>query len=199
MSPTRSVRIALYGGSFNPPHVGHVMATAWVRAVHPDWEVWWMPVGHHAFAKDRVLVPVEHRLAMCRLAVAPFGPGVVVSDFEAVRPGPNYTIDTVRALQTEYPGVRIRLVVGADVFELAHAWRSFDELLALAPPIVVGRQGHPAPPGQSASPPLPDVSSTQIRAALRHGRDVRGLVPAAVLAYIERHGLYAPPEAEDGA
>jgi len=182
--------IALFGGSFNPPHVCHVLASAYVLACTDVDALWWMPVGRHPFDKDRLLASAHHRLAMCRRAAASLGDRVQVSDFEIRRGGVNHTVDTLEALRATHPDVAFRLVVGADVLAESAAWKDFDRVVRLAPLIVIGRQGHPTPPGVRACPPLPDVRSSTVRARLRAGLRCDHLVPASVLTYIEAEGLY---------
>lgn len=183
------VRVALYGGSFDPPHVGHVMAVAYALGRPGVDQVWLVPTFRHAFGKP--LTTFEHRLAMCRLAMAPFAADRVrVSEVEAGLGGTSRTIDTVQHLLAAHPGLRIDLVVGADIFRESAAWKRFDDLRRLCGFIVLGRQGYPPPEDVATSPPLPDVSSTTIRDRVRRGEDVAALVPAPVAAYVAEHGLY---------
>ena len=184
------VRVALYGGSFNPPHVCHVMTCAYVLASAPVDAIWLLPVGHHPFAKNAELLPFAHRHRMCELAVELFGSRVAVSDVESRLPGPNRTVDTVDHLRRENPGVGFSLVMGTDLFRERHLWKDFDRLERTVPFIVLEREGYPPPPGVAASPILPDVSSSEIRQRLANGTDVSTLVPAGVADYIRAHGLY---------
>ena len=181
-------RIALYGGSFNPPHVGHALGIAWVLSATPVDAVWLIPCWAHAF--DKPLAPFEHRRAMCAALAAPFAPDrVAVSDVEARIGGTSRTIDTVTRLRDEHPEHRFDLVVGADIFAERHQWKRFDALERLCAFWVLGRAGYPGPPGRKTSPPLPDVSSTEVRRRLRAGEDAGALVPRAVGDYIARHRL----------
>lgn len=184
------MRVALYGGSFNPPHVCHVMTVAYVLATAPVDEVWLVPVARHAFDKGRALVPYTLRHRMCELAMAPFGGRVRVSDVEQRLGGTSRTIDTVEHLLRERPELELRLVMGTDLLAERHLWKEFDRLERLAPPIVIGRQGAPAPPGYTASPALPAVASSDIRARIAQGDPPEGLLPRAVAAFIAEHGLY---------
>jgi len=175
------VHIAVYGGSFNPPHVGHAMVASWVRWTGQADSVWLVPVYRHAF-EDRhgkVLAPFEDRLAWCAALADELGVGVAVCDIERHLPAPSFTIDTLRHLAAMHAEHTFRLVVGADVLPQVGAWRSWDEIADRFAPIVVGRQGYPAPEGR-ASVDFPAVSSSEVRDRLRDGRPVEHLVTAGV-------------------
>jgi nicotinate-nucleotide adenylyltransferase len=169
------MRVAIYGGSFNPPHIGHLMVSAWLRWTARCEQVWWVPVHGHAFAKD--LVSFDERVALCREATASL-PDVQISEIERELPVPSYTIDTLRALVLRHPGATIRLVVGADVLQETHRWKDWDGISREFDPIVVGRQGFPTPPG---AVDFPGVSSTEIRRRALAGEPMDELVPAAIL------------------
>lgn len=179
--------IALFGGSFNPPHVGHLLVTAYVLATQEVDEVWLMPAHRHAFGKE--LAPFHHRVEMCALLAATFARGVRTTTVEAEVPGAGYTVDTLRYLVERHPDHRFRLVIGTDILDETHAWKDFEQVERLAPPLVVARSGHPHPLG-AGLPEMPEVSSTRIRKGLVAGEDVSAWVPREVLAYVERAGLY---------
>jgi nicotinate-nucleotide adenylyltransferase len=182
-------RVALYGGSFDPPHVGHVMATSLVLATQPIDALWMVPCFQHAF--DKPLSPFEHRHQMCRLALQSLDPARVdVSDVERQMGGTSHTIDTVKYLQSHYPDTQFDLVVGTDIFEERASWKSFDELTSMCRFIVIGRQDYAPPDDIEATPPLPNVSSTDVRRRLASGEDVSNLTPKAVADYARKHGLY---------
>jgi nicotinate-nucleotide adenylyltransferase len=186
--PVRAAReIALLGGSFNPPHVAHLMAAWWTLATQGVSEVWLLPSYRHPFGKQ--LEPFEHRVRMCQLAAAAIR-GVRVCAVEAELAGDPLVGKTVRTLEhlaARHPRLRFALVVGADVLAETDKWYRFDRVRQLARLIVVGRAGHP---GGGGAPALPPVSSTEVRDRLRRGEDVSALVPRAVLEYIRRRGLY---------
>jgi nicotinate-nucleotide adenylyltransferase len=180
------VRIALLGGSFNPPHVGHLMNAYYVLATHPVDRVWLMPVYQHPFAKR--LAPFEDRVRMCELAAARFAGGIEVSTFEKDAPPGGRTVDMLRVLLPRYPEHRFSLIIGTDILpELPH-WKEFDAIESMVEVIVVARAGYPSP--RARGPALPEVSSTQIRDGLAQGLDVSGLVPREVLQYVVEKGLY---------
>ncbi|HVV49375.1 MAG TPA: nicotinate (nicotinamide) nucleotide adenylyltransferase [Polyangia bacterium] len=180
------MHVAVFGGSFNPPHLAHQMAALYVLETAPVDELWLVPAFEHPFGK--ALAPFAHRLAMCERAAAALGPRVKVSAVEQALEPPSRTLPTVRRLQQQHPGARFSLVIGADLIPEVPSWYAADELQRTVPFIVVGRTGFDVP-GKLA---LPRVSSTEVRAALAAGRPVDGLVPRAVLDYIHAHNLYKP-------
>jgi nicotinate-nucleotide adenylyltransferase len=181
--------VALLGGSFDPPHVAHVMAAWWVKATQEVDEVWLVPTYRHAFGKE--LAPFADRVRMCRLAVAGLR-GVKVSAAErelADDPLCGKTVRTLEHLRAAHRGTRFALVVGTDILREVHKWYRWDRVTALARLVVVGREGYPEG-AQEGAPLLPRVSSTEVRARLAAGRDVAGLVPRAVAEYAREKGLY---------
>jgi nicotinate-nucleotide adenylyltransferase len=180
-------RVALYGGSFNPPHVAHQMAALLVLETQEVDQLWVVPTFRHPFSKD--LQPFEHRLAMCELAFAPIGPRARVSRIEEELNRPaSRTLDTIEALRERHPGFGFRLVVGADILGETDKWHRWSDIERLAPPIVVGRSGYSSPHELE----LPAVSSTEVRQRLSRGQNAIPLVPRAVMNYIAKHGLYQP-------
>src|SRR3954469_4216376 len=195
-------RIALFGGSFNPPHVAHQLVALYVLETQPVDELWFVPTFMHPFGKP--LVDYAHRIAMCALAAAPLGPRAQVSRAEAelaARPGfvTSHTLDLVDHVAAA--GHAPRLVIGADILRDAAKWHRWDDVVARAPLIVVGRTGYALPPGSTATEvTMPEISATRVRELLAragddgdaHSSELRGLVPAQVLRYIAEHTLYAP-------
>lgn len=183
--------VAFFGGSFNPPHVGHVFAVAYARSVLPVDEVLIVPVYQHPFAKE--LAPFEDRLAMCRLALG-WMPGVRVSDVERELGGESRTLRTIEHLSATHPTWKLRLLVGADVLTDASKWHRFDRIAELAPPLVLGRRGVDEPEAPASL--LPEISSTDVREAIATGQlePVRDRVPRAVLDYALAHALYRTRE-----
>jgi nicotinate-nucleotide adenylyltransferase len=184
-------RVAVFGGSFNPPHVAHVLACALVLSVEDVDRVLVVPAYMHPFSK--ALAPFDDRAAMCDLAMA-WIPGVEVSRVEAELGGESRTLRTLESLSSSHPEWRLRLVIGADILAEAPRWFGFDAIEKIAPPIVLGRAGVAAPGAAAAL--LPEVSSTQVRAAIARGAwdEVEKLVPREVLAYARARGLYAAPD-----
>ena len=178
------------GGSFNPPHVAHMLAAAWVLSARKVDQVWFVPVGEHAFGKK--LEAFDDRMAMVQLACSAIGAHCTVSDVERRLGGPNRTIDTLQYLQKEHPELQLSLIIGSDILAERHSWKSWDLLERDFGFHILGREGHPMPAGYGAKVVLPDVSSTEVRELLSRGQveACRGLVDLDVLDYIVREGLY---------
>ena len=180
--------VGVFGGSFNPPHLAHVLALAVVLARFEVERILVVPTYQHPFAK--ALAPYEDRVKMCELAMAVL-PRVEVSRIEEALGGESRTLRTIERLRADHPGKPLRFVMGADLVVESAKWYAFDRVAALAPPIVLGRVGvvyDGAPP-----PILPAISSTDVRARIAAGRweELAELVPRAVLAYARERGLYA--------
>jgi nicotinate-nucleotide adenylyltransferase len=184
------VNVAVFGGSFNPPHVAHVLACALVLTVEDVERVLVVPTFRHPFAKE--LAPYEDRVAMCTLAFATMA-CVEVSRVEAELGGESRTLRTLQHLVERHPDWRLRLVIGADILAEAPRWLGFDAISAIAPPIVLARAGVEAP--QAGPVLLPEVSSTRVREALARGEwsDVGKWVPRSVIAHVRARGLYGSP------
>ncbi|MEO0326622.1 MAG: nicotinate-nicotinamide nucleotide adenylyltransferase [Myxococcota bacterium] len=178
--------LALYGGSFDPPHVAHVLVAAWAKSVAGVDGVLVVPAFAHAFGKRSA--PFADRLALCEAAFADL-PFVEVSPIESTLAAPSRTWRTLGALARSRPGARFRLVVGADVLAETSRWERWEDVAATAPPLVVGRAGHALPPGPCPVV-LPDVSSTELRRRLARGDATEGWLPASVAEVIEARGLY---------
>lgn len=190
---TAGPRIAVFGGSFDPPHVGHVLLAAWALSAGGVDQLLVVPTYAHAFAKRSV--PFPDRVAMARLAFSVLDPQAVeVSELEATLPPPSYTVRTLEAIRAARPDASLRLLVGADVLSDLPRWHQVERLEALAPLLVGGRAGHPrAAAGREiddAVPSFPEVSSTEVRALLSAGRRASHLVPERVLEYVAHHRLY---------
>lgn len=188
-----AITVALFGGSFNPPHVGHVLAVAYALSVGLVERVLVVPVFEHALGKR--LAPFPHRMEMSRRA---FGwlPGVEVSSIEERLGAPSRTLRTIVALEAEHPDWQLRLLVGSDITGEIEKWHAFEEIERRAPPLVLPRAGSSAAGGAPAL--LPEVSSTAVRQLLERaarGEPVTGelgeLVPKTVLEHIAEHALYA--------
>ncbi|RLB59501.1 MAG: nicotinate (nicotinamide) nucleotide adenylyltransferase [Deltaproteobacteria bacterium] len=184
---TQQARVGVFGGSFNPPHVGHVLAAAYLLSVQAVDLLLVIPVFRHPFAKQ--LAPYPDRLAMCQLAME-WLPSVEVSDIEGRLGGESRTLATIEALLQEEPNRALRLIIGADVLKDRESWHRFDQIAELAPPLILGRAGVDHPEAPAAV--LPAVSSTQIRDLVAGGHiaDCSALLPAAVHRYLVEHQLY---------
>jgi nicotinate-nucleotide adenylyltransferase len=175
-------RVAIFGGSFNPPHVAHALAVVYALSVAPIDEVLVVPVFRHPFSKE--LAPFEDRLAMCEAAMG-WIPHTTIATVERELGGESLTLRTLKHIAEQNPTFRLRLLVGADVLADLPKWHRFDKIAEIAPPIVLGRAGIAT--DAAPQPVLPRVSSTEVREALARGdiESVRPLLPSQVLAYIE--------------
>jgi nicotinate-nucleotide adenylyltransferase len=181
------VNVFLFGGSFNPPHIAHVLAVTYVLATEDVDKVAVVPCYQHPFAKE--LAPFEARFAMCERAMG-WLPRTAVLRVEEELGGESRTLRTVEHLTKVHPDWRMRLVLGADVLLDGPRWQGFDRVAELAPPVILGRMGIATPKAPRAI--LPEVSSSAIRDAIRAGRmqDIAALLPRDVRTYIETQGLY---------
>jgi nicotinate-nucleotide adenylyltransferase len=196
-------RLGILGGTFNPPHLGHLLCARQARA---------------DLGLDRVLMVVAavpphkeipedpgvgHRLAMCRL-VADGESWLEVSDLEARRPGPSYTITTLREIHADQPGDELNLIVGGDMASSLPTWHQPEAILELAGLAVAERSGMRRSDVLDRLRPLAgsdrvrfldmprlDVSSSLVRRRVRDGEEIRDLVPDAVAEYIHERRLYA--------
>ena len=192
------MRIGLFGGSFDPPHQGHLaLARSALAQLGLD-ELRWLPAGR-PWQKTRELAPAEHRRAMVAAALAS-ELGMRLDPRELERAGPSYTIDTVRELQAELPGAEWFFILGQDQYGRFDTWRDWPELLQRLTLAVAGRAGQaPQPPAALAAVPhrvvalaLPriDIAASDIRARLATAQGVATLVGDAVAGYIDQHQLY---------
>jgi nicotinate-nucleotide adenylyltransferase len=210
-------RVGLFGGTFDPIHVGHVETALTARRSLGLDRVIVLPAR---VPPHRPLQPVAspyHRFAMAALAVNGIE-GLAASDIDLRAPGPSYTADTLTRFQEQWALTRAQIffITGADAFAEIETWHRYPEVLDLANFVAVSRPGFPAEalrqrlpalaPRMEAAPgagtaespaiflvnaPTPEVSSTDIRRRLRSGETLAGLVPAAVARHITQHGLYA--------
>jgi nicotinate-nucleotide adenylyltransferase len=185
------MKVAVYGGSFDPPHVAHRLTADYVLSIENFERLIVLPVHQHAFGKK--LASFEDRLELCRRGFEGL-PGVEVSALEAELPAPNYTERTLQALLERNPGFELRLVLGSDVLAETAGWHDFGRVSVLAPPFVLNRIGHERP--ELGPPVLPDVSSTRVRELLGRrdepaaARELDWLLPRRVLEYIRERSLY---------
>ena len=189
------MRVGWFGGSFDPPHRGHVTVARAAAEAFGLQRVLMAPVGRQPL--KGASTAYEDRLAMVALACAG-DERLVASDVDAPRADgrPNYTVETLGRLREAMPGVELYGIVGMDAFRDMGKWREPDRLMELAEWIVVTRPGYGGAVRAVAGrvhlleTVHEDVSATELRERLRRREDCAGLVPEAVLAYIAEHGLY---------
>lgn len=191
------MRVGLFGGTFDPPHLGHLIAAQDALEELGLDRVRFVPAQASPFkTEDRETSPSE-RLAMVEAAIAGHDDFELCRD-ELDRPAPSYTIDTVRALRAAEPEVELTLLIGVDQWASLARWRDPLELATLARLAVLAREGQDPTqvhPGlevdwMQVDVTRIDISSSQIRARRRAGRSIRYLVPDAVRTLIESKGLY---------
>jgi nicotinate-nucleotide adenylyltransferase len=189
--------VGLFGGSFNPPHVAHLIVAEVARDQFGLDEVWWIPNATPPHKSSDELADVEHRLEMTKRAVSD-NLAFQLCDIEIERAGVSYTVETVRALQEQYPDTDFGLIIGSDSLDHFAEWHRPDEIAERVPLVVYKRPGviDTVPEPRFArhvrfvAAPVMEVSGTEIRSRCRSGRSIRYLVPEGVRSYIEENGLY---------
>lgn len=192
--------VGLFGGSFNPPHLAHLVVAELVREQFDLDRIVWIPNYQSPFKRLEDVAPAGHRIKMTRLAIAN-NERFALSELEAKREGVSYTVETIRALQVQHPDVEFSLIIGSDSLETFGAWHRPDEILERVRLLVFRRPGAAAaaPPAGFeervlfAEAPLIDISGTAVRARLHAGRTVRYMIPDLVHAYILNNDLYSAP------
>ena len=196
--------IAVYGGTFSPPHVGHIRAAeSFFRTVAPD-RFLIVPSAIPPHKAPVSGADDEDRLTMCRLAFASI-PSAEVSDMEILRQGKSYTVETLRTLAV--PGTRLILLVGTDMLLTLDTWYSFEELFRLAEIAYVRRESDPGTAALlkekercyvekygaricALSADVTEISSTELRRRITSGESLEGYLLPEVEAYIKARGLY---------
>jgi len=188
------VRLGIYGGSFDPPHLGHLLPVLDTAEQLGLDGVRFVPAAIQPLKVGRASASPADRLAMTERLVQGI-PGFSVDPAEIGRPGLSYTVDTLAGMAAEVPGAELFLLLGADAYALFDQWRDPDGIRALATIVVLVR-GEIAPVPHERPGVLVlqsrrvDISSTELRARVRDGRTIRGFVPDAVADYIAEHRLY---------
>ncbi|PIR59215.1 MAG: nicotinate (nicotinamide) nucleotide adenylyltransferase [Candidatus Pacebacteria bacterium CG10_big_fil_rev_8_21_14_0_10_56_10] len=192
--------IALFGGAFDPPHLGHQQIVAYLLEQLIADQVWLVPVGRHSF--DKQLSPAEHRLAMVELAMSRLeqqyperADQFRVEHYELDSGQVARTYQTIKALARQYPEHQLSWVIGSDNLAGFERWDNYRQLLTEHPVYVYPRQGYPLHHlllGMEALDEAPTVraSSQHLRQMAAAGRDITDWVPPLVAEYIDHHGLY---------
>ncbi len=198
-------RIGVFGGSFDPPHAGHLHAARAAREAFGLDEVRFVPAARPPHKPGRHLAEGPHRIALLELLIEG-EPAFRVDDRELDRPGPSFTVDTLRELAAE-TGAELFLILGTDNLPGLPDWRGVEALLELAQPVVVHREGDPeallGPARERLAPelverlragllklPPVEASSTEVRRALGAGAEAGDEVPERLRDYLRAHGLY---------
>ena len=182
--------IGLFGGSFDPPHNGHISAARTALEKAGLAAVVFVPARVSPLKIGQMRAPDDARLEMLRLAIAD-EPRFSVSDIELRRPGVSFTIDTIRHFISENPSDDFALIIGADSLATFHHWKESDEIARLCRIIVLARDGFPNETDFTIIRDFDSpVSSTEIRRRLAASEPLGDFLPPAVAGYIRRHGLY---------
>ena len=192
------MRIGIFGGSFDPVHIGHAIIAQHIIGSGLVERLWLMvsPVNPLKAGKERQVTDAD-RLRMVEMVTRPME-GVETSAFEFTMPRPSYTIDTLNALQAKFPHDEFYLVIGGDNWEMFGKWRNSEEILSKYHVLIYPRLGYKVSIPEElkdrvmmVDAPIIELSSTHIRDRLAHGQSARYYVPDEVLEYIERKQLYA--------
>lgn len=192
------MKVGIMGGTFDPLHIGHMMAAEAARETYGLQEVWFMP-SHIPPHKHEAGVSGADRLAMVQEAIKNHE-AFRTLDWEVVRGGVSYTYETIRRLQEAYPHFDLYFIIGADMVQYLPKWNEIEELVQRLTFIGVGRPGTPldlealptyiAEKVLLADMPLVDISSTMLRERAAAGKSIRYMVPEAVFDFVQRSGLY---------
>ena len=197
------VRVGIIGGTFDPIHVGHLLVAEDARVSMELEEVVFIPTGQPWMKSGSTLSPAHHRMNMVRMAIAS-NPFFRASSMEIDRPGPTYTVDTLREMRLELDEEDdLYFILGSDSSEKFHRWKEPEEVLRLCTIVTMPRPGshdlstiEPSESGKVVflEGPMVDISGTEIRRRVSLGLSVRYLVPDEVEHYIRRYGLYEAGE-----
>lgn len=197
-------RIGILGGTFNPPHSGHLSIAEDLLAEFSLDEILLLPVGIPPHKRDMNIASNEHRLEMLRLLTM-HDPRLVVSDMEMQRSGYTYTVDTLTALREADDNCLYYYIIGTDTLFTLTTWRRYEEVFGMTRFLCVPRPGDDHEESLQKIAELekkygavihlakstgPDISSTMIRSCLKENKPLTGLVPAAVEEYMKSHGLF---------
>ena len=198
-------RVGIFGGTFDPIHLGHLVAAEEATERLALDVMLFVPAGRPWFKDAAPVTDAEHRLNMARLAVED-NPRFRVCDVEVRRPGPSYTVDTLNHLRRLMPDAEFFVVLGQDALSEMHRWRCPSRVFELATVVGVARPGadFPAETLRTAFPsaarsvimldvPQIAIGATELRQRAAEGRSLRYQVPDGVADYIREHGLYSPP------
>lgn len=186
-------RIGILGGTFNPPHLGHLLMAEQVGNQLELDEVWFMPTAKPPHAPGKTTIASQHRVQMIQLAIEN-NPLFKVQPYEIHRGGVNYTVDTMKHFVETYPESDFYFIIGSDSANDLSTWKRTDELVQLVQLVGVRRPGEFPYQGQYpilwVDSPLIELSSTEIRLRVYLEQSIRYQVPSKVEAYIQKHELY---------
>ncbi len=193
------MKVGIFGGTFNPPHIGHLIVAEFVREEAELDKIIFVPCASPPLKQNlnylSQLAEPEHRFEMVKIAIKG-NPFFEVSDIEIKRGGVSYTIDTINQMLERFPSYNFYLLIGADQFKNFHLWREPDEIVKKVQLIVFNRPGFDIPESRFSpfakfiAVPNIDVSASAIRFKVRNGKSIKYLVPPEVEEYIYANGLY---------
>jgi nicotinate-nucleotide adenylyltransferase len=188
-------RIGIFGGTFDPPHRGHMkIAAQAIQQLGLD-HIYFVPAYIPPHKQHHSAATARHRWAMMKLAIGG-KKEFKVSAIELRRRGISYTVDSLKAVKKKFPEAELVLIIGADNLQQFHSWKSPNTILRLASLAVYKRKGYhlvrkeTSVPYQLLNGPMLQISSTDVRLNIRKGSSIRSLVPPVVARYIKKHALY---------
>lgn len=184
-------RIGILGGTFNPPHQGHLIMAEYVRVELNLDEVWFIPT-YHPPHKQHAHIAAKHRVAMLEEAIQD-SKAFKINMIEIDRSGKSYTIDTLTEFKRIYPKYDFYFIIGGDMVDYLPHWKDIDKLVEIVTFVGVNRVGYKLTspyPFLEVMAPLVDISSTMIRERLNEGKSIKYLVPDSVDSYIKEYRLY---------
>jgi len=185
-------KVGILGGTFDPPHYGHLLIANEVLSTLQLDEIWFMPNQEPPHKKKSESIKNEDRLRMLDLAISG-NAAFRVETIELHRQGPSYTVDTMKMINEQYPNHQFFFIIGADMIEYLPKWHKIDELIKLVQFVGVERPSYSSQtdyPVLYVDVPALDVSSSMIRERVKNGKTVRYLMPDSVIQYIEEKHLY---------
>lgn len=188
------MRLGLFGGTFDPPHLGHLLAASDAHDALALDRVLFMPAAEQPFKRAAVIASGEQRARMCELMIGDDA-RFAVDRTELLRGGISYTVDTLTELAARHPGARFAMLIGEDLAGQVATWREPARIAALAEIVVLARATDAPASASDASltrvrTRRVDVSSTEVRARVRAGRPIAGFVAEPVARFIRDAGLY---------
>ena len=186
------LQVGIMGGTFNPPHIGHLVMAEQVRSQLGLDKILFMPDANPPHVDEKKTLPAKHRVAMVERAIAD-NSHFELDLTEIERGGVSYAYDTIVALKQQHPEIDYYFIIGGDMVDYLPTWYRIDDLVQLVQFVGVKRTGYAQQtpyPVLWVDAPVIDVSSTQIRNKIQQGCSVRYLLPDPVFEYIQKEGLY---------
>ena len=190
------MKTGLFFGSFNPIHNGHIALAGYMLEFTDLDEIWFVVSPQNPLKKQHELAPDKHRLEMTKLAIEDFNPRISLCDIEMNMPRPSYTIDTLKALDEQYPMREFAVLMGADSMESIHRWKDFETLLNDYRIMVYPRLGSNVNEisrkynVEIIDAPIMEISSTFLRSSILKSKNVSYFMPIRAHQYLTDNQLY---------